>query len=350
VLRLAGVTAALAPEASTVDLFNPPDAADVYAETQYPAAAGWHPLAVLAGAQWKLILSSRAELYDVRGDASESNDLASQRPAVVHAMRTKLVEMQAAARAPAGSTLSADAAERLRTLGYVSGSSAAKDVDASAPNPANEIEAWTRFESALGLLNRGDASGALGELEALAARYPSGLVFQSSLARALQQTGRPHDAVGVLRRAVARWPSDATLFHDLAVAARAAGDTSEAMRAEQAALAIQGDNPAALNGLGLLHADAGRSSDAAAAFERAAGADPSNAVYWSNLGNARREMGDVAAAEAAYRRALDADPGHADGLVPAGARALARSSRGPPQSRHRVSGERPARPGDRGLS
>ena len=40
-------------------------AAEAYAETEYPRTAGWHGLAALAFDQWKVILSSEPELYDV---------------------------------------------------------------------------------------------------------------------------------------------------------------------------------------------------------------------------------------------------------------------------------------------
>jgi arylsulfatase A-like enzyme/tetratricopeptide (TPR) repeat protein len=312
ILRLAGVTAALAPTASAEHLLAPRPGVETYAETQYPLAAGWHPLAVLAGEQWKLILSSEAELYDVSADPGESSNLAATRPAVVQAMSGRLTALRSSARTEGAGAISPDAAARLRALGFVSGAASGQSADASAPNPARTIESWARFEHALSAMNGGDTPSALPALAELAARFPAGPVFQSTYARALQATGRAREAVDVLRAAVARWPADAALFHDLAVAARAAGDSREAMRAEEAALSIEKDQPAAVNGIGLLHADAGRAQDAAAAFERAANADPSNASYWSNLGNALRDLGDVAAAERAYRRALEAQPLHPD--------------------------------------
>ncbi|HXW04825.1 MAG TPA: sulfatase-like hydrolase/transferase [Vicinamibacterales bacterium] len=310
--RLAGVGPELPP--GTVDLFAQPGAErDVYAESVYARVAGWHPLSVLAGERWKLIASSEVELYDVAGDPGETRNVAGSHPTVVEGMQAALSRL--ASRAPAGGTespVSSEAAERLRALGYVSGSAPAGPASPSAPNPARTIDAWTTFERALARVNGGSAREALPLLRELVQQHPEGLVFRTTLARALQESGDPAAAVAIYKAAVAKWPADATLFHDLAVAARAAGDRDEAMRAEQAALALEADSPAALNGLGLLHADAGRSREAAAAFERAAAGDPSNASYWTNLGNARRELGDLAGAESAYRRALEADASHAD--------------------------------------
>lgn len=285
---------------------------DVYSESEYGQTAGWHPIASLSGEQWKLVLSSETELYDLKSDPAEGRNVAPDHDGIVQGMTTRLQAMKAVKPAqPSSKAISTEASERLRALGYASGGPVAP-VAAGAPNPARVIDAWNRFESALTELNDGRASPALPALRELATRFPAGPVFQSTYARALMDAGQASEALRVYRAAVERWPSDATVYHELAVAARTAGHADEARRAEEAALAVEANNPAALNGLGLLHADAGRASEAAPFFERAAQADPSNASYWANLGNARRELGSLAQAETAYRRALDADPAHAD--------------------------------------
>jgi arylsulfatase A-like enzyme/Tfp pilus assembly protein PilF len=305
--------AGLAPDpgASMVDLLKPLRAErDVYAESIYPRAAGWHAISVLAGERWKLIRTAETELYDVVADPAESRNLAADHPQIVQGMQVEAARL--ASQAPAGRpAISGEAAERLRALGYVSGASQAA-ADPSAPNPARTIDAWTTFERALGLLNDGRPNEALAPLRGLVRDHPKGLVFRTTMARALQDAGDAAGAVEVYKEAVAAWPADAALFHDLAVAARAAGDVAEALRAEKAALALDPNSPAALNGVGLLHADAGRPADAAAAFEAAAKADPSNASYWANLGNARRELHDLSGAESAYRRALEQHSSHPD--------------------------------------
>jgi arylsulfatase A-like enzyme/Flp pilus assembly protein TadD len=276
-----------------------------YGETTYPRSAGWHALTALAFEQWKLVLSSEAELYDVRADPGENHNLADGKLAIVDGARRRAAEL-GASRIAETSAVSADAAERLRALGYVSGSP--PRVDDGAPNPARGIAAWNSFERALGRLTTGDARGALPELARLAHAYPDAPVFQASYARALKDTGRASQAVDLYRRLVTRWPQDSTLYHDLAVAAQAARMPHEASRAEQASLALQPTNAAASNGLGLLLVEQGAKADAVRAFEQATADDPSNAVFWTNLGNARRDAGDTTRARQAYSRAIDLDP------------------------------------------
>ncbi len=316
-LRAAGLGGRIPDGMAAGHLFSdsaPDPALDcaAYAETQYPRRAGWHALTAVADGRWKLISSSERELYDLQNDARELRNVAAERQQTVQGMTSVLSRMQPASSAAA--PVAPEAAERLRALGYVSGSGAIKSDDRAAPNPASHIGTWAAFERAFSTLQSGKAGEAAAMLKPLAAENPGAPVFQSTYAQALRESGDARAAVAIYRATVARWPGDAALFHDLAVAARDAGDPKEALRAEQAALALDGGSAMALNGLGLLHADAGRPADAATAFERASAADPANPSYWTNLGNARRELGNLEAADAAYRKALEIDAAHADAL------------------------------------
>jgi arylsulfatase A-like enzyme/Tfp pilus assembly protein PilF len=291
-----------------------PRDADLYSETTYPETAGWHALQAIVDGRWKLIASSESELYDLSEDPGELRNLAPTKALMVQGMDTRAREI-ASASTNAPSAVPPDAAERLRALGYVSGSS--QSVTDAAPNPAKQIAAWNTFERELTRLTGGDARGALPGLSKLARADPDSPVFQATYARALKDTGRAREAVDIYHRLVARSPNDATMYHDLAVAAGAAGMPAEAARAERAALALQPANAEASNGLGLLLVESGKPADAIDAFERAVQDDPSNAVYWVNLGNARRDAGDATRAEQAYRTAMEHDarsPDAANGL------------------------------------
>ena len=70
---------------------------DVYAETQYPIAAGWHPLTSLVGERWKLVRAADAQLYDLPSDPGEAKNVAGANPGVVQGMIARLTTMAAAA-------------------------------------------------------------------------------------------------------------------------------------------------------------------------------------------------------------------------------------------------------------
>jgi len=307
-LGAAGIDAPTGMQPALLETTAPVKAArlpDLYSETTYPESAGWHSLQSIVDDRWKLIASSERELYDLSVDPAESHNLAGTKTSMVDGMQARARALGAAA-ATSASSVPADAAERLRALGYVSGSS--QPVGDDAPNPADHIAAWNTFERELTRLDNGEVRAALTNLAALARRYPDAPVFQATYARALKDTGRAAQAVDLYRRLVARWPKDASLYHDLAVAAGAAGMADEASRAERAALALQPTNADASNGLGLLLVEQGKAAEAVSAFERAVQDDPSNATFWTNLGNARREAGDATRAEQAYQKALEQNP------------------------------------------
>jgi arylsulfatase A-like enzyme len=281
---------------------------DSYAETVYPRSAGWSPVRSLTDGRWKVIVSSRVELYDLAADGAETRDVSGANASVALALRGRLDTLWRPAGAPA---VSAEAAERLRALGYVASAPDPAPLD-KAPNPADEIGSWAAFERAFADLTAGRAIDAVAPLAALAAKYPSAVVFQSGYARALSEAGRAREALQRYRAIVARWPRDPVQYHELAVAARRAGAAAEAIKAEEAAIALDPEFASAQNGLGLLHADAGRARDAAAAFARAVELDPQDPSIYVNLGNVRRELKDVDAARVAYQTALRLAPDDVD--------------------------------------
>ena len=273
-----------------------------YAESEYPSVAGWSPVAALVRGSWKLVLADRAQLFDLARDAGEERDVATSEPARAREMTAALQTIRRRVGEPGSSgTPSADTAQRLRALGYVS---APSGLAAGVETPAAAMRDWSAFEVALTDSRRGRLTQALPLFASLVAAYPDAPIFASTYARALAASGKRREALTRFRALVARWPSDWSLFHELSAVAREAGLVAEAMRAEEAALALSPHQPSALNGQGLLLAESGAHAGAARAFAAAATYDPTNATYQANLGNALRATGDLEGAAAAYRRAL----------------------------------------------
>ncbi len=292
---------------------------EVYAETQYPEAAGCSPLRALVDRRWKYIGGpARPELYDLAQDREEKHDVAAEHQAIVDAMGPRASALAARAVTSVEAARSAEVVERLRTLGYVASAPPPRPAGEAAPSPVTMVREWSRFQDALGDLRGGDVERAAATMAALVRERPDAPVFQATYARALADAGRTADALAAYRAALRRWPQDTMLLHGLAVAARKAGLADEAMKAEQAVLAIDPTDAAAHNGVGLLFAGAGLFAEARTAFERAVTLDPSAVSYWVNLGNARLTGGDAPAAEASYREALRLDaasPDAANGLA-----------------------------------
>jgi tetratricopeptide (TPR) repeat protein len=289
----------------------------LYSETEYPRVLGWSPLQALTDGRWMTIRAGAStEVYDLQSDPLEQHDVAAAQASIAAAMSVRAQTLHGTAAASSVRTISSDAQERLRSLGYVA-SSAQPAAGSDAPNPAARIATWNAFEAVLAAI-AAHQPGALAAIRQMAADNPDAPVIQTTLARALKEAGQTAAALTAYREAAKRWPTDPALFRDLAATARQAaaaktGDAGEALRdeavrADKAAVAIDPESGAAQNTLGLLAIDSGHPDAAVHAFEQATRLDSYNASYWANLGNARRATGDRAGAEQAYRRALDTDP------------------------------------------
>ena len=277
---------------------------DVYAETEYPRAAGWDPLHALVDDRWKLIVSSEPELYDVSSDAAETQNLAATKASLVDAMSKRIQTLsKPAAGAASPGSLPPEAAERLRALGYVGGST---PVSASGRgvNPARVIESWVAFEQALAQMNEKQSGAALPALKTLAGRFPDAPLFQATYARALKDTGRAREAVAIYRRR-SRGGRPTRRSITISRAARR-GDAKEALRAEQAALAISSDDPMSLNGAGLLQIKRVRRPRRSALRARRRRGSVERELLDEPRQRAPR-AGGSSRARGAYRRALGAD-------------------------------------------
>lgn len=116
----------------------------VYAESYYPRDSfGWHELRGLVSAQYAYIDAPRPELYDLRTDPRERQNLAPSNASAAAPLREKLQDVE---RKYAGKPLTVspqadpETVERLRSLGYVSMvSPLAAQNDPNAPDPKDKI-------------------------------------------------------------------------------------------------------------------------------------------------------------------------------------------------------------------
>ena len=92
---------------------------DLYSETEYPRVAGWAPLQALTDGRWKTIRAGAAtEVYDLQNDPRELRDLSSSQPNGVAAMSARIAALRAGS-TPAARSITPEAEQRLRALGYV---------------------------------------------------------------------------------------------------------------------------------------------------------------------------------------------------------------------------------------
>jgi choline-sulfatase len=241
----------------------------LYAETLAPRLDfGWSDLRAWRDGRYKYIRAPRAELYDVVADPFESRDIAAAHPEVVARMREGLDRaIGASGEAESRRAPDPEAAERLRSLGYVQGPSAR----GSGADPKDMVDVALLIARASGPFR--DQAAAAAAYRPIAMRDPANPLVNLRLADALLRAGRAEEAVPYYRKVIAGQPRTADAFVGLASA----------------------------------HAERGRLDQARQVLLEALAVDPASGQVHYNLAEVARVKGDVETARREYTAALE-DP------------------------------------------
>ena len=266
---------------------------------------GWAPLRGVLLDREKFIDLPVPELYDLRADPRESNNLARARSGRVQTMRNVLLGFNMAApgrpQQEASSTI-----ERLRSLGYVAGgAAAARNEYTEADDPKKLIELDQMMTRAAQAYGRGQANEAIELYQTVIARRPDMEDAYRKLALVHWRAGRATAAIETLEQALNAGVTQAEVRNRLAQYLTQTGQPRKAITLLEHNTS---DDPDALIALGNAYAASGRGGEARKTFERLLEVDPTNGLAWENIGVAQLQARDYASAEASLRRAIDVDP------------------------------------------
>ncbi len=294
----------------TAGLAGPDTAASqaYYAESLFGRLnCHWATLRSSVKDDWKLILGTEPELYNLARDPGELHDLAKEEPARVQSMS---IELQRALQrmAPQGDRAQPNPATpeqeaKLRSLGYTSGSAGSGPLDDSGlPDPRTRVELYDRLQAAttaqgtalpaafedVQRITRIDPDNpfAFGTLASMAYRHGSLVVAAHAFARALEldpdrpgirqnygkllrELGRFEESERELRIALAQTTDDdARTRVNLAETLIMMKKTSEAGTLLADVLSREPKNPEALEVRGRLLLAENRTADAVASLEQ----------------------------------------------------------------------------------
>jgi arylsulfatase A-like enzyme/Flp pilus assembly protein TadD len=332
-LDLAGI--ALPPGLSGQSLVTAPpaDRAIEFEALDASLTRGWAPLTGIVSGNWKYIDLPLAELFDVDADPREQTNLAARDAAHRDALARALSRIETSAPSSTPSTasvapaLDADAAARLRALGYAGGSSMPrKDPYTSGDDPKTLAPLNERFNAALEAFNAGRANEALAGFIAILRERPDFLTARTSAATVLLSAGRGGEAVTLLREAPAGQSGSPQLAAKLGAALREGGDLRGAAAAFENARAGGDQNPDLFNDLGVVYARLGRTADARAMFGELLRRDPGAAGTWYNLGILELAASKRDRAADAFEQAVKADPAYGAAWQGLGAALVGRNS------------------------
>ena len=284
-----------------------------YAESYYQnVLLGWSPLRAARTARWKLIDAPRPELYDLERDPLEKENRVAERAALAAGLRRALTGVEAGGRAAhdAGAAAAGESAERLRSLGYASGSTAPAPAR-TAVDPKDRVAVWAEIEDGIDLATRDPAGAEQRFAQALRLEPGNGLAMKY-LADLRYRSGRLRDARDLYRRAIAAGFRHADVYVNLASIAEHEGHPDEAREALTSAVRLTASDADAWNRLGLLDARRGDLEGATRAFSAAIAAAGDRAEPYYNLAIVERRAGHEAAAQAHLQEALARNPTYAE--------------------------------------
>ena len=305
---------------------NPPgnavDAQPSYAESRFGELHfGWSRIQSVRDGTWKYIDAPTPELYQLSQDPRESENRHDGRAGTSTALARALGEIVTGAGDAAASPVprEADVAERLRSLGYVSGPVALSGARAaggpgrtSGDDPKKEIARYEKYVAAfndgLAKLEAGRSGDAEAIFRSLARAFPLAFEAHQYLARALAARRALPGAIAEFDLAISLGPHEPVLYFD---AARALADAAQFDRAFARIAEGRRVEPSSFYGAlteGLVARAAGQRDRAERAFHEAIRINPSLSVAHLELGRLAAARGDRDAARAEYRRALDGDP------------------------------------------
>jgi arylsulfatase A-like enzyme/Tfp pilus assembly protein PilF len=269
---------------------------------------GWAPLYGIARGPMKYVDLPIPELYDLSTDPGEQHNLLASRPGEVRELQNLLGalrrEDQGSSRAPE----SAETRERLRSLGYVSGTAPAKARYTEADDPKRLIHLDRAIEDVVSRYLRGDLRGAITLGRDLVRQRPNMPLTLVHLAFLYNEAGHHVDAIDAIRKALALNPEAKD------VAALAGAYLTEGGRSQDAVTLLApyaADAQADVDVLiayGVALASVGKQAEALAAFDRAGREDPTNAMPLVNIGTVYLMAGDRHRAVRAFTQAVELDP------------------------------------------
>jgi tetratricopeptide (TPR) repeat protein len=306
VLLAAGVSA---PQASRPgrSLLSPPAKEETTSYFEALSAnlnRGWAPLRGILRQGRKMIVLPVPELYDVAKDPKEVRNQVDQDRPTARALIGLLP--QESVWPPRRGSLPAGDEQRLRSLGYISGSAPAQASYGPEDDPKNLIELDTKIFRVIGLYNRKKIDESVGVAREVVQERPSMPLGRSLLAQALLESGHTTEAMEVMRKAKADGVATESLLRQLGLTLSEQGKTEEALEVLRP-MAATGE-PRSRHALALVLSEAGRQKEAYEVLQKVLADDPNDARAFEQMGLIELRLGRWQQARDLSRKAVDLRP------------------------------------------
>ncbi|MCE9602418.1 MAG: sulfatase-like hydrolase/transferase [Gemmatimonadetes bacterium] len=268
---------------------------------------GWAPLTGVVSGREKFIELPIPERYDLATDAHELVNLMGREPARDRALTAMLAQF-ASSLPGERATETADAAARLRALGYASGQAPVKAQYTEDDDPKRLVELDQKIHRALEAFSAGRMVEAEDLYKQVIDRRPDMAIAYRHIALIEWQAGNAATAIAVLQRALAKGVTEPRTIAQLGEYLSDVGNVADALKLLEPLGRAATADADTLNVLGITYARAGRSGDARRVFERLLVLLPGSSAPYENLGVLALQQGDLVAARQQFDRAVALAP------------------------------------------
>lgn len=288
----------------------------IYFEALYPYyTRGWAPIRGFIENGLKYIDSPIPELYDLKSDFNETNNLAGRGLAREKDILAGILKEQAAPAESGKNTLDAKSREKLMSLGYVGGfQPPAKKSFGPADDLKTLLPFNRKFEEAQALYFKGQADQSVRMLKELITAKPDFDNPYLFLVTIYEKQKRLADAESILKSGSEANPSNYKLAIEYGIALASAGKNDQAIDVLTRARKIIDWDPELWNYLGVAYWNKGDLDRAVEAYRYALDLDPGYAVVLANLGTVetslamkKKDNGLLAEAREHFQKALEHD-------------------------------------------
>lgn len=265
---------------------------------------GWAPLRGVLRQGRKMIALPVPELYDVAKDPRESKNLIDQdRPTA----RSLIADLpQESVWPPRRGALPAGDEDRLRSLGYLSGSADSRASYGPEDDPKNLIALDNKIFKVIGLYNENRFDESVTLAREVVKERPSMPLGRSLLAQALLESGKTGEALEVMRKARADKTATESLLRQLGLTLSEQGKTEEALEVLRP-MAETGE-PRSRLAMALVLSEGGRQKEAYEILRKILADDPNDARAFEQLGLVELRLGHWQKSRELSRRAVDLRP------------------------------------------
>jgi len=275
-----------------------------YLETYFPRENyGWSELTGFVDGDWKYIKAPKPELYNLKTDPQETQNVLGQESRNAELMKERLAETTA--KYSSGFTaskreLTPEEQEKLRSLGYVD--QTASTPSGPLPDPKDMVDELRMSQKAETLEMEGNYPEASKVYSRILELNPRSPVNYVNLALIQARMNQFDEAVRILERGIAALPGSVTLLSRLAHTHMAMGRLQKALDAWQAVLVINPDYFDGLLASAWIIDLMGKKEEARGFFEKALAVEPENKFLRKNYAQNLATTGNLKEAIGIYAR------------------------------------------------